>query len=358
MPNRIDCLRALLSYEGVDAFLIIRPENRYYLTGFTGSSGAVVINEKEIYLFTDFRYEEQAREQSPHCQLVIIKESMMEAIACLAFKENIHVLGCEGDFITLQQFNALQNKLNNRRVIPLQGIVERLRAIKDEFEISMIASSVALTDQAFNYVLPFVREGVSEKSLGLEIEFFIKKNGAEDIAFPLIVASGTRSSMPHGTASDKKLMAGDLVIIDFGSRLESYHSDLTRTVVIGDMYPRQEMIYNIVLEAQLAGIKAVRAGIPAFEVDKAARDVIENYGYGQYFGHSTGHGLGLQIHENPRLSSKDDTELKPGMTVTIEPGIYLPGWGGVRIEDTVVVKEKGYQVLSATAKDKLVVCGL
>ncbi len=357
MQNRIKRLRDLLANEGIDAFLIVRPENRYYLTGFTGSTGAVLINEKEICLITDFRYDEQARAQSPHCNVITVKETLMEAMGEMANKWDIRVLGCEGDFITYFQYNTLKEKYHGRVVRPLDGFVESLRIIKDESEINRVSEAVRLSDMAFDYILPFIREGVSEREIALEIEFFMRKKGAGGVPFLLIVASGHRSSMPHGTASEKKLAHGDLVTLDFGATLEGYNSDITRTVVVGEADARKEDIYHIVLEAQLRGIGAVKPGTTASEVDRAVRDVIEKHGYGDYFGHSTGHGLGLQIHESPRLSAKDHTELKPGMVITVEPGIYLPGWGGVRIEDTVVVGDKGCRVLTASIKDKMIVCG-
>ncbi len=357
MLDRAERLQEMLAREGMDAFLITRPENRYYLTGFTGTSGAVLLTRAELFLITDFRYDEQARGQSPHCNVVVANETLLETLEGLDARLNIRRLGCEGDFITHQQFISLEEKFRDREIIPVSGFVESLRAVKDSLEIEAITGAVRLSDMTFEHILPLVGEGVSEKDLALEIEFFMRKNGAEGVAFHQIVASGYRSAMPHGTATGKSLKAGDLLILDFGAVLGGYSSDITRTVAVGRKDKKMDEIYGIVLEAQLAGISAVRQGVRAWEVDRAARDVIENYGYGGNFVHSTGHGLGLQIHENPRLSSRDGTELKKGMVITIEPGIYLPGWGGVRIEDTVVVEESGCRVLTASPKDSLIVCG-
>ncbi len=354
--GRIAKLRNMIAGSGVNAMLVSRPENRFYLTGFTGTSGAVLITPAGACLITDFRYEEQARCQSPHCRVVLAQETVLDTLASVMEQTGAGTLGCEGDYLTQQQFTALGEKFGEG-VIPLYGRVEELRRIKDETEIECIFRAADLSDRAFKHVLPLLREGVSEGELALELEFFMRREGAAGVAFPLIVASGPRSAMPHGRASDRRLSAGDMVIMDFGPILDSYCSDMTRTVAVGRADKKMGDVYRIVLEAQLAGIMAVREGVRASEVDGAARAVIEGYGFGKNFGHSTGHGLGLQIHENPRLSSRDETVLKKGMVVTVEPGIYLPGLGGVRIEDTVLVMEKGCRVLNSSPKDRLLVCG-
>ena len=357
MTERVNRLRGLLAAKGVDAFLITRPENRYYLTGFTGTSGAVVVTRNEILLVTDFRYDEQAKAEAPRCRVLMAAGPLAETIAGLDGDLTFASLGCEGDYITHLQFCELRDILPGVGVVPLSGLVEELRAVKDQAEINMIYDAVRLSDAAFRHILQFVREGVSERDLALELEFFVRKNGAEGMAFQQITASGYRSAMPHGTASPKLLAEGELLTMDFGAMLSGYCSDITRTVAVGRADKKMEEIYSIVLEAQMAGIAAIRQGIPASEVDRASREVIGGYGYGENFRHSTGHGLGLQIHENPRLSSRDDTVLKKGMVVTVEPGIYLPGWGGVRIEDTVVVEENGCRVLTSSEKERLMVCG-
>ncbi len=357
MVDRMDRLRQMLDEEDLDAFLVTRPENRYYLAGFTGTSGAVLITEREACLITDFRYDEQAREQSPHCRVISAAGTLPEVLAGLGGDLHIRRLGCEGDYLTYHQFTELKEKLGECEVRPLAGFVESLRAVKDDSEVEIIAGAAKLADMAYNHILPLVREGVSEAELALEIEFFMRQRGAERAAFPLIVASGPRSAMPHGTASQKMLRRGELLTMDFGAVLKGYSSDITRTVAVGRRDKKMENVYGIVLEAQLAGISAIREGVRASEVDRAARNVIQKHGYGENFGHSTGHGLGLQVHENPRLSSRDDTELKRGMVLTVEPGIYLPGWGGVRIEDTVVVGKNGCRVLTASPKEDLLICG-
>lgn len=355
MQQRVARIKKILTQEKVDAFLITGPENRFYLTGFTGSSGWVVITENEAYLITDFRYDQQAKAQSPHCRIIIATETLKDSLKDLAAETGIGRLGCEGDNLTYNEFSAIQDTLPESELKPLTGVVEALRTVKEDFEIDKIAEAVRLADEALAYVLPRIGDGVKERDVALELEYYMRKEGAEEVSFPLIVASGHRAAMPHGVASEKVIKTGELVIMDFGATLEGYNSDITRTVVIGQPDKKMEEIYSIVLEAQLAGISTLRAGIPASDVDKAVRKVIREHGYGEYFGHSTGHGLGLQIHEAPRVSSKNDAELEAGMVITVEPGIYLPGWGGIRIEDTVVVEEGGCRVLTASPKERLIV---
>lgn len=356
MQGRIKRLQNKLRGERIDALLIMRPENRLYLTGFTGTTGVAVVTFDEIFFLTDFRYTEQARDQCKHCRVVEIKRSANETLTEFLPRLGVKRLGCEGDFISYQQFNILREKLGTIELMPIYGMVEDLRQTKDGSEIDTVARAVELADNAFARILSFLRPGIAERDVALELEFFMRKNGAEKSAFEIIVASGKRGAMPHGVASEKRLQLGDMVTMDFGCVFNGYHSDITRTVVLGNPTRKQQEIYNIVLEAQLAGVKAVRAGVKACDVDRASRSIIQRYGYGDNFGHSTGHGLGLAIHENPRLAVNVDTVLVPGMVVTVEPGIYLPGWGGVRIEDSVVVEERGCRVLTRAPKMELINC--
>ncbi len=354
--SRIKRLRELMRQKAIKSFLITKPENRYYLTGFTGTNGSVLLTQEEIMLITDFRYGEQAAEQSPHTKVLIAETGLVNTLDNLTKSMDLDVLAVEGDYVSNHFFQTLTGKLNIN-ISPLLGLVESIRIVKDSSEIEKLAASAALADRAMEHIFPFIKEGVSEKELSLEIEFFFKRNGADGQAFNMIIASGPRSAMPHGTASLKKLQNGELLTMDFGALLNGYNSDITRTIAVGGKDKKMEDIYKIVLEAQMSALDSVREGVMASEVDKAARDVIKSYGYGDNFGHSTGHGVGLEIHEQPSLSSKDDTKLLQGMVITVEPGIYLPGWGGVRIEDTVVVEKKGCRLLTSTRKDSLMVLG-
>lgn len=355
MHNRIERLRELFNGAGVEAVYITNPENRFYLSGFSGTAGALFISRDKKYLLTDFRYTEQAGRECPEFKIIQVKGAYPEALQEIVAENGIPVLGCEGDHLTYNQYTALRDKLAGTELEPVSGLVEGLRLCKDEIEIKCIIEAVRLADESFDRILPAIKPGVAERDVALQLEYFMRSMGAEEAAFKIIVASGPRSALPHGVASARIIREGDLVTLDFGAVYRGYHSDITRTVVLGRPEDKQREIYSIVLEAQMRAIAAVRAGVPASAVDRAAREFIEQMGYGAYFGHGTGHGVGLNIHENPRLSSKDDTVLKAGMVVTVEPGIYLPGWGGVRIEDTVLVEEGGCRVLTQSPKENLMV---
>lgn len=355
MKQRLEELRN--SFKDIDSLLVMNKENRFYLSGFTGSSGALVIGTEKAILVTDFRYLEQASLESPGYEVFRATDSYAEAIAEATQKVKATCLGCEGNYLTCKQLEEIKEKIDSSIEIKLiYGMVERLREVKDDEEIKAIEESAGLTDQTFGKILEMIKPGLKERELSLELEFFIRLAGADRVPFPIIFASGPRGALPHGVASERALAVGDMVTMDFGAVLANYCSDLSRTVVLGKPSPKQEELYTIVLEAQLAGIAAIKPGIQAREVDSKVRKIIEDYGYGENFGHSTGHGLGLSIHEAPGLSSKDETVLKAGMVVTVEPGIYLPGWGGIRIEDTVLVTENGCRVLTKSPKDRLIVC--
>lgn len=340
---------------GVDAFYITSPENRLYLSGFSGTAGVLLIDRETACLLTDFRYTEQALRECPGLKIIEVKDSYLESLSEVAAENGINVMGFEGDHLTHNQFVAMKDKLSGLNLKPTGGLVEQLRLCKDEAEIKYITEAVRLTDEAFAEVLPAVRPGVSEREISLRLEYIMRNRGADGAAFKFIVASGPRSALPHGVASKRIIREGDLVTIDFGAVYRGYHSDMTRTMVVGRAGWMHKEIYNLVLEAQVKAASAVRAGVKASEIDAAARKVIESRGYGKYFGHSTGHGLGLNIHESPRLSSKDPTILEAGMVVTVEPGIYLPDWGGVRIEDTLLVEDGGSRVLTKSPKEELMV---
>lgn len=355
MQKRIERLRGLLDGSGVEAFYVTNPENRYYLSGFSGTAGALLLCRDKSYLLTDFRYAGQASRESPDFEIIQVSGVYSEKLFEIVKENDLSFLGCEGDNLTYNQFLALKDKLDGVELKPVSGLVEGLRLCKDDLEIKSIEEAVRLADEAFEQVLPAIRPGVPEREVALQLENSMRRKGADGVAFKIIVASGPRSSLPHGVASSRIMREGDLVTLDFGAVYRGYHSDITRTLVLGRPEQRQKEIYYIVLEAQMKAIAALRAGVKASDVDRAAREIIEHRGYGERFGHSTGHGLGLNIHENPRLSSKDDTTLQTGMVVTVEPGIYLPDWGGVRIEDTVLVEEGGCRVLTRSPKEKLIV---
>lgn len=354
MRERIERLRGLLVGAGVDAFYVTSPENRFYLSGFSGTNGSLLISRNKSFLITDFRYTGQASRESPGFTIVEARSSLTDSLSGLVKENGLTILGCEGDHLTYNEFLAIKAKLDRAELKSVSGLVEGLRICKETTEIKSIEEAVRLADEAFSNILSDIRPGVSEREIALQLEYYMRRAGAEGAAFKFIVASGDRSALPHGVASTKVIRKGELVTLDFGAVYNGYHSDITRTVVMGRPDEKQKKLYRIVLEAQLKAIAALKAGVRAAEVDRAARDVIEDEGYGKYFGHGTGHGVGLNIHENPRVSFRDDTVLQPGMVVTVEPGIYLPDWGGVRIEDTVLVLEAGCRVLTKAPKDLII----
>ncbi|GAB6274713.1 MAG: Xaa-Pro peptidase family protein [Peptococcaceae bacterium] len=357
MNNRCTRVREKLKKHHLEAVLVTRPENRRYLSGFTGSSGALVISEKEKYFLADFRYLTQLRTECPDWQVIQVKESLFTVLSELLAEIKVNVLGCEGDFLTYQQFKGLQDKLAGRTLTPLSEFVEELREVKETAEIMALEKAAAITTQAFNYILNHLQAGKTEKEISLALEFFMRSAGGSTPGFELIVASGPNSARPHGTATGKPLNKGDLVVIDLGCGYDGYYADFTRTVVLGEPTVRQKEIYQLVLKAQSAGFSALKSGIKAQEVDKEVRQVIEAHGWGENFGHSTGHGVGLAVHESPALAKDNETILKPGMVVTVEPGVYLPDWGGVRIEDMVLVEEEGCRLLTLAPKESLIICG-
>lgn len=354
MIQRIARLRRRMAEKGIPYLLITNPENRFYLSGFTGTTGVLLIGENSADFLTDFRYVEQVKEESPHFNVVRIEQGTVFGVVSEVLRNyKGDKLFFEENHLTVKEYHELKNMLQGLAMEGCSGLVEALRITKDTSEIETIRQAMTIGDQAFAHILQYIKPGVSERELALELEFFMRRAGASGTGFATIMASGPRAALPHGVASDRKLQKGDLLTMDFGCIFKGYHSDMTRTVVLGQPDEKQLEIYHIVLEAQLAGLAAVKAGIKAKDADAAARKVINDRGYGEYFGHGTGHGVGLEIHERPSLNTRDETILKSGMVVTVEPGIYLPGWGGVRIEDSVLVTEEGCEILTSSPKQEL-----
>jgi Xaa-Pro aminopeptidase len=355
VEHRLQGLRAAMAEQGLESMLVLRPENRRYLSGFTGSAGSLLVTHDEAVFFTDFRYAEQAAEQSPHCRIIVYKDVLKEIKAVLEEK-GIREVGFEQDFVPYAQYLAFAETFEGVTLKAVSGLVEELRAVKDESELAIMRQAAKIADAAFSHILGVLRPGLTEREVALELEFFMRKQGAKSSAFDIIVASGKRSSLPHGVATDKKLEAGDFVKMDFGAYYQGYCSDLTRTVVLGQPSEKQREIYNIVLEAQMHAVANIRPGMTGKEADALARDIIAAKGYGEFFGHTLGHGLGLVVHEAPSLAGRNEKGiLKPGMVVTVEPGIYLPNWGGVRIEDDIVLTETGNEVLTHSTKELLII---
>mgnify|MGYP000871441070 FL=1 len=350
--DRLTRLRHKMQEKGLDCLLVNMAENRRYVSGFTGSAGTLVITPSAALLLTDFRYVEQATHQAP---LFTIRryDDLVSTLGEVFAEHGCGRVGFESDVVTYDQYVKWQEKLADVEWVAAPGIVEELRMIKDEAEIAAMKRAATIADTAWSELLPHMVPGVSERALALELEFSMRRGGASGLAFDIILAAGPNGALPHAIPGERILAPGDLVVMDFGARYGGYCSDMTRTVLIGKACQESRNLYSIVLEAQLAALDAVGPGKTGQEVDAVARQIITEAGYGEQFGHGLGHGVGLAIHEEPRLSPKGDKVLRPGMVVTVEPGIYLPGFGGVRIEDLVLVTEDGYRVLTHSTKELL-----
>lgn len=338
-----------MDLHGLQGMIITKPENRRYFSGFSGSAGMLVISETTSNLLTDFRYIEQATAQAEQYEILRYQVNANEIVAELTKKLGITKIGFESDFVTYDMYSKLTQCIPNVTLVPVQ--VDSLRMVKDSSEIAAIEKAVEIADQAFTQILSFIKPGMSEQRVAVELEYYMGKFGSEKPAFETIMASGKRGALPHGRASQKIIEQGDFVTMDFGAVYQGYHSDITRTICMGKASDRQREIYGIVSAAQLAGVKATRPGVLGKEVDDVSRKIITDAGFGEFFGHGLGHSLGLNIHEDPRLSQANThTALLENMLVTVEPGIYLPDWGGVRIEDTVLVSADGCRILTASSK--------
>ncbi len=348
MLHRISKLRSVLQQRNLESILIVKPENRRYISGFTGTHGYVLITMDQAIFITDSRYIAQASKQC--IDYDILEHNYEHNIYSIINKFKLKNMGFEDEFITYDQYLEFENYFNTMTLVPIKGMMNDLRIIKDEKEIQSIKKAASIADQAFTHICSYVKPEMTEHEVALELEFFMKKKGASSLSFDTIVASGTRSSLPHGVASSKKIEQGNLITIDFGCVYEGYCSDMTRTIVLGKANAKQKEIYNIVLEAQENALAAIKPGIKGLDVDQIAREIITARGYGENFGHGLGHGVGLEIHEQPTLSPKGNIILQSGMVVTDEPGIYIPNFGGVRIEDLILVTETGNEILSKSPK--------
>lgn len=350
---RLARARALLADRGVDALLVQSAANRAYLTGFTGSAGVAVVTEREALLLVDFRYTEQASAEAPTFEVIKADRQVIETLTDVVRGRALGRVGFESEVVTVKQHREYGDRLAPAEFVPIEGL-DRLRWVKDADELARIEQAVAIADGAFAHVLPLLQPGAVERDIALELDFFMRRAGAEREAFPTIVASGPRSALPHGRAADRRLQRGDFVTLDFGAQFRSYVSDCTRTVVLGEASPRHHEVYATVLAAQQAALDGITPGLTGRDADGIARTIIAEAGYGEAFGHGLGHGVGLLVHEGPTLSPREEAVLAPGMLVTVEPGIYLPGWGGVRIEDLVLITDGGCRSLTRAPKDLLV----
>lgn len=354
MQQRIDKLRTKLKERDIEAFLVTKTENINYLSKFTGTAAKLLITQEDSIFITDFRYLDQAADQTHGFLIEEISSNFIKGFSELLKRKNINNLSFESHDLNFKTYQKLKQNLDLDSLNPVDSLVEELRIIKGQSEIKKIKKAVEIADQGFEFLLNFLKPGRTEKEVALELEFFMKRNGGEANAFDFIVASGRRGALPHGVASEKKIEKGDLVTIDFGTVYQGYHSDITRTIAVGEPTQKLKDIYELVLTAQQKVITEIKAGMSGVEADKIARDFIAEAGYKENFGHGLGHGVGLEIHESPRLSYTSDDTLKAGMVVTDEPGIYLSGIGGVRIEDDLLITENGCEVLNSAPKELII----
>jgi Xaa-Pro aminopeptidase len=352
-PLRRDRLVERLAELEAEAMLVTRLENVRYLSGFTGSNAQLLVTPTGGVLLTDSRYEEQSRHEVPDLERVVYPRAFVPAFGEACRSALIRRVAFESSGVTHRTYGELAAQ-DGVELVPSEDVVERLRWTKESGELRMIERAQALTDEAFDRVIPKLVEGITEARVGFELEVAMREAGAEAVAFDSIVAFGENAAEPHHRPTDRPLGPGDVVKMDFGCVVEGYHSDMTRTVAFGDPGSELRNVYEVVRCAQQTGRDAVRAGVSGSEVDRAARGVIEEAGYGDRFGHSLGHGVGLEIHEGPGLRRDSDDVLPEGAVVTVEPGVYLPGLGGVRIEDMVVVTGDGCRPLPRTTRDLVV----
>lgn len=342
--KRVERLRARMKERRIKAVLVTGRENVRYLSGFTGSAGSLIVTDRRLVLVTDFRYQVQARMEAVGASLYIQKKDWASAITDAARHIGADRLWYNEASMTVDSAKRLR-----RAGLALKGttdIIGDLRQYKDDVEIRCIRKAISRAEEAFRELRRYIRPGVSERDLGLRLEYLIRDKGSRRVAFDIIVASGMNSAMPHASVTERIIRNGDLVTIDFGAEADGYFCDITRTVCIGRPTRMQREIHEVVLKAQEAAINAIRPGIACRDLDSAARNIINKAGYGRRFGHSTGHGVGLMVHEGPAISQLSTANAAEGMVFTIEPGVYIPGWGGIRIEDMVLVTNKGVEVLT------------
>jgi len=349
--ERLHKIQERLVENKIDAIFLTALENIRYLTNFSGSSAFLMITKDKGYLITDFRYKTIAEDEVKGYKVIIYKNSIIDEVKRLAKKEKISHLGIEKRNITLEQYQKLTKKIKKIKIIPTLNLVEGLRVIKSPIELDNIKMAIKRAEDVYKKITSYIKAGISEKEIALGLEYAIKRAGSDKLPFELIVASGYRAALPHAVSGNRLLRNSDSVIIDFGAEYKGYFADITRTNFIGcRLNKRQREIYQTVLNAQAEAISLIKPDVRAKDVDAAARKVISKAGFGKYFGHGTGHGIGLMVHELPSISTKSEDILKEGMIFTVEPGIYIPGWGGVRIEDMVLVTKAGCKILTTLPK--------
>lgn len=354
IEKRLNNLRNKMREKDIDAVLVVKRANVIYLSGFTGTAAYLLITGEDAVIVTDFRYKEQAELEAGLYDVVQYQGNVAPALEQQLKLRGVKRLGFEETFLSFERYREFQNNLGINEMVPMEGMVESLRIVKDDEEAERIKKAVGIADMAFSHVLQYIKPGVREIEIAAEIEYYMRKHGAKGTSFETIVASGTRSAMPHGVASEKPVEHGEAITFDFGAVYKDYCSDITRTVFLGQPSCEMKKIYGIVLDAQILSLEAIKSELDCVEIDRTARDFIEKAGYGSFFGHGLGHGVGLEVHEAPRLFPNANGRLLNGMTVTVEPGIYLSGMGGVRIEDLVIIRNDRALVLTKAPKEMII----
>lgn len=357
MKVRLEKLRTILATKGADACIISGRPNTIYLSGFTGTTSFLLVGLNHAWLIVDFRYTIQARAQvSDDIEVVEIKESFYSTIDGILKQNSLKIIGFEGKTLTYEEHEKFKDKLiNANSFINMEGTVDQIRMKKDSYEVEQLQQAALLGDKVFDHIISFIKPGMKETEVSTELEYTMKKLGAKGPSFESIVAAGHRSAMCHGTATDNIIKQGDAVVLDFGVIFHNYCSDMTRTIFIGEPNDELKKIYNIVLEAQKTALEGIVAGMSGNKADKLARDIISKAGYGDTFGHSLGHGIGIEIHEDPRLSTKSLDVLENGMVFSVEPGVYVEGLGGVRIEDMVILEGGKLRNFTTSPKHMIIV---
>ncbi|MFJ7405432.1 MULTISPECIES: M24 family metallopeptidase [unclassified Lysinibacillus] len=350
---KLQKLRKTFQEQNIDGILITNGYNRRYMTGFTGTAGVAIVSQNDAVFITDFRYTEQAAAQIKDFRIVQHEVTLLEEIATQVKAMGIKSLGFEKDTVSFGTYELYKSVIQ-ADLMPVSGLIEKIRLIKTEQEINIIKVACEIADHAFTHILDFIKPGKTELEVSNELEFFMRQQGATQSSFDTIVASGLRSALPHGVATNKVIEKGDFVTLDFGALYNGYISDITRTVAVGEPSEKLVEMYNTVLASQLLSLEKVGPGLTGIQADAIARDYLTEKGYGEAFGHSLGHGIGLEVHEGPGLSKRSETVLEPGMAVTIEPGVYVPGVGGVRIEDDILITESGNELLTHSTKELII----
>jgi len=350
--DRLAKVRQSLDREGVPAMLVTNILNIRWLTGFTGSYALAFVSRKDAWIAVDSRYRLQAEQECQGLRRTELASSGAENLAQMLVATGETRIAVESDHLTVATLEDYCVQLEGKiELVPVAGIVRDLRGVKDVFELEAIERACAVTDEAFAYLCSVMKPGMTERDVMLELEWRIRKHHRAEIAFPTIGVSGPRTAMPHGRPTDRVVRPGEFVTLDFGAKWAGYCSDITRTVVLGKATEEQRRIYGIVLEAQRRAIDGIRPGVPGKDVDALARRYIAEAGHGDHFGHGLGHSVGLEVHDGPSMSPRSTFNLEVGMVMTVEPGIYVPDWGGVRIEDDVVVTENGCRVLTRAERN-------